>query len=109
MRSEGDDRVTRNAVDMLEQRGREAKQRFEYCRALDGVSQWCALVDGPRSSNPSCQVNILRHHCDSLRMDGRQIRVFKQTNQTCFHGFLQRHQGRALITKRHAPRECIDR
>ena len=41
------------------------------------------------SSNSSCKLNILRHDCDTLCVDGAQVCVFEQSNQVGLRGFLK--------------------
>ena len=46
-----------------------------------------------------CQVNVLFHYCYSLRVDGAEIGIFKQTNKVGLCGLLDRLE--SLLVKTH--------
>lgn len=51
------------------------------------------------ASDTASQLDVLRHNCDTLSMDGAQVGVFKETYQVGFTGFLQCTDGRRLETE----------
>ena len=51
------------------------------------------------ATDSSGQLDVFRHDCDSLGVDGAQVRIFEKTDQVCLAGLLQGHDGRALETQ----------
>lgn len=51
------------------------------------------------ASDTAGQLDVLRHNCDTLSMDGAQVGVFEETDQVGFTGFLQSTDGRRLETE----------
>ncbi len=51
---------------------------------------------GPLSSNASRQLNIFRHDCHSLSVDGAQVGVLEQSDEIRLGGLLKGHHGGGL-------------
>ena len=51
------------------------------------------------ATDSSCQLDILWHDRDALGMNCAEVSVFEDTDQVCFTGFLESHDGRRLESK----------
>ena len=51
-----------------------------------------AAVKIPVSSDPPGEVHVLPHEGDSIGMDGADVRVFEDSDQVGFTGFLESNQ-----------------
>jgi len=51
------------------------------------------------STDPTCELNILRHDGDALGMDGTQVRILKQPNEIGLSCLLQRKNSGRLESK----------
>ena len=59
---------------------RETREEFIYCL-------------GTFSADATSQLDVFGHDGDTFGVDGAEIGVFKETNEVCFGGFLQRKNG----------------
>ena len=50
----------------------------------------------PLPSDATCQLNVFRHDCDPLRMDGTKVGVLEEAHQISLRGLLQGHNGPTL-------------
>ena len=44
------------------------------------------------TAQASCKLHVFRYDRHALRMDGAQVRVFKQSDKVCFSGFVKREE-----------------
>jgi hypothetical protein len=51
------------------------------------------------TTDATCQLNILGHDGDTLRVNSTQVGVFEETNEVGFRGFLESEDGRSLEAK----------
>lgn len=57
----------------------------------------CYLVSF--SPNSSCQLHVLWHNGHTFGVNSAQVRVFKETNEVGFRGFLESRDGRQFKSK----------
>ena len=50
----------------------------------------------PLPSDAVCQLDVFRHDCDPLCMDGAQVGVLKEAYQVCLQGLLECYNGPTL-------------
>lgn len=50
----------------------------------------------PLTTDTTCQLNVLRHDGDTVRMDSTQIGILEETNQVSLSSLLQSHDSRRL-------------
>ena len=69
--------------------------RMEW-RTLSRGTSWCHRTvescpwhQAEVNQRSECDLDVSRHNRNSLRMNGTQVRIFKQANHECFSGLLQ--------------------
>lgn len=63
-------------------------------------SRFCSLKSlRPLATDTSCQLDVLRHDCHSLCVNGAQVGVLEETDQVGLACFLKCHDSRALKAK----------